>query len=99
MNGCLVIDKERIAGFCARHGIRKLALFGSVLRDDFRPESDVDMLVVFAVDREPGLIRLAAIEREMSEIIGRKVDLRTPEDLSRLFREEVLAGAETLYAA
>ena len=89
----------RIADFCRRNSIKSLSLFGSALRDDFRPDSDVDMLVEFQPGREPGLLRLAAMERELSEMIGRKVDLRTPEDLSRYFREEVISTAEALYAA
>jgi predicted nucleotidyltransferase len=94
---------ERIAAFCRRHGIRKLACFGSVLRDDFRAAgdrpSDLDILVEFEEGRVVGLIRLARIERELSDLLGRKSDLRTPADLSRYFRDEVLRSAEVLYAA
>ena len=99
MSPRILIDREKIADFCRKHYIRKLALFGSVLRDDFGPDSDVDVLVEFEVGHVPGLIRLASIERELDEIFGgRKVDLRTPEDLSRYFRDEVVAKAEALYA-
>jgi hypothetical protein len=94
----IAINRERVAQFCQRHHIRKLALFGSVLRDDFRPDSDVDVLVEFEPGVSVGLIRLAGMERELSEILGRKVDLRTPADLSRYFREEVVRTAEVQYA-
>jgi len=92
------IDRDQVAEFCRQHHIRKLALFGSVLRDDFRPDSDVDVLVEFEPEAVVGLIRLAGMELELSEILGRKVDLRTPADLSRYFREEVLQSAEVQYA-
>lgn len=92
------IPAERIADFCHRHHILKLSLFGSVLRDDFRPDSDVDVLVEFEPGQEPGLIRMAGMEIELGEILGRKVDLRTPEDLSRYFRQRVLETAEVQYA-
>jgi uncharacterized protein len=77
----------------------KLSLFGSALRSNFRPDSDVDILVEFQPGQEPGLLKLTSMERELSEIIGRKVDLRTPEDLSRYFRDEVISTSEELYAA
>lgn len=92
------IPSGQIADFCRKHHIRKLALFGSVLRDDFRADSDVDVLVEFKPGREPGFLGLARMERELSEIFGRSVDLRTPEDLSPRFRDEVLAAAEVRYA-
>lgn len=92
-------DKDRIAEFCRRYHIRRLALFGSVLRDDFGPQSDVDVLVEFDQAHVPGLIRLARMERELSACFGgRSVDLRTPEDLSRYFRREVLTQAEVQFA-
>jgi predicted nucleotidyltransferase len=93
------ISKEALAQFCQRHHIRRLALFGSILRDDFGPQSDVDVLVEFDPEHVPGLIRLARMEIELSEMLGRKADLRTPADLSRYFRDEVLADAEVQYAA
>ena len=93
------IPKAKIAEFCKRNHIRKLSLFGSVLREDFRPESDVDVLVEFEEGHVPGLITLSGMEIELSEIFGRKADLRTPEDLSRYFRNEVVASAEVQYAA
>ena len=91
------IDRDKVASFCKRHRIHKLALFGSVLRDDFRPDSDVDTLVEFEPGVAVGFIRLASMELELSEILGRKVDLRTPADLSRYFRQEVLQSAEVQY--
>ncbi|MCI0548749.1 MAG: nucleotidyltransferase family protein [Candidatus Rokubacteria bacterium] len=90
------LPRERIADFCRRHHIRWLALFGSVLRDDFQPESDVDVLVEFQTGRTPGFA-FVAMQDELSEILGRRVDLRTPNSLSKYFRDEVLAEAERLY--
>ncbi len=92
------IRKEEIADFCRRHHISRLSLFGSVLRDDFRPTSDVDVLVEFEPEHVPGLFGLARMERELSALLGdRKVDLRTPQDLSRYFRDEVMATAKVQY--
>ena len=93
------IDKQKLADFCKRSHIRRLALFGSVLRDDFGPESDVDVLVEFEVNHIPGLFGMSRLESLLSELFGRKVDLRTAEDLSRYFRAEVVARAEVQYAA
>jgi predicted nucleotidyltransferase len=93
------IPKERIAEFCRRNHIRRLALFGSVLRDDFTAESDVDILVEFEPDARVGLLGLARMEIELSELLGRKVDLNTPGFLSDYFRDEVLTEAETQYDA
>ncbi len=93
------IPRERLAEFCREHGIRRLALFGSALRADFGPESDVDVLVEFEPGRAPGLLGMARLERELSAFFGgRKVDLRTPADLSRYFRKKVLAEARVEYA-
>ena len=92
------ISEEEISDFCRRNSIRKLSFFGSVLRDDFNSESDIDVLVEFLPDRVPGFLGLARMERELSEIIeGRKVDIRTPEDLSPNFREKVLSLARVHY--
>lgn len=99
MTADIPLDREWLAEFCRRHHIRKLALFGSVLREDFRPDSDVDVLIWFAQDARVGFFELAQMERELSSYFGREVDLRTPEDLSHLFRENVLAHAEVQYAA
>jgi predicted nucleotidyltransferase len=93
------IPKERIAEFCRRNHIRRLALFGSVLRDDFTPESDVDVLVEFEPDARVGLLGLARMEIELGELLGRKVDLNTPGFLSDYFRDEVLTEAEMQYDA
>lgn len=92
------VPKERIAEFCRKNHIRRLALFGSVLRDDFGPASDVDVLVEFEPGTRTGL-RFFGLERELSELIGRKVDLNTPGFLSRHFRDQVLAEAEVQYDA
>ena len=92
-------SKDTIAAFCRRHHIRKLAFFGSVLRDDFTADSDIDVLVEFEPGHIPGFFRLVDMECELSSLFGgRKVDLRTPQDLSRYFRDEVLAQAEVQYA-
>ncbi len=93
------VPQPALAAFCERHHITRLALFGSALRDDFRPDSDVDVLVEFSPDHVPGLIRIAGIAHELSEIVGRPVDLRTPGDLSRYFRGRVVESAVVKYAA
>ncbi len=92
------IPMDEIAEFCRRHHIRRLALFGSVLRDDFGPDSDIDVLVEFESDHVPGLA-FFEMQDELSEIFGRQVDLNTPGFLSPYFRDAVLASAETLYDA
>ena len=92
------VDRSRLAVFCRKHKISRLALFGSVLSDSFRTGSDVDVLVEFQPGSIPGLFGIARMERELSTIFGREVDLRTPEDLSRYFRQSVLAEAEVQYA-
>ena len=94
----IIIDREAVAAFCRRHDVRRLALFGSVLREDFSPASDVDVLVEFAPGRGPGLA-FFTMEAELSALLGRKVDLNTPGFLSRYFRDKVLAEAETQYVA
>jgi len=92
------VDKEALAAFCRRRHIRRLSFFGSVLREDFGDDSDVDVLVEFDPDHVPGLGFFQA-ERELSDLLGRKVDLNTPGFVSRYFRDEVLAEAQVLYAA
>lgn len=90
------IPKEELAEFCRRHGIRRLAFFGSVLREDFHEESDIDVLVEF----EPGVsvgLSFFAMERELSELLGRKVDLNTQAFLSKYFRDDVMVEAEVQY--
>jgi len=95
-----VFRADEIADFCRRHHVRRLSLFGSVLREDFGPESDIDVLVEFEPAHVPGFFALYDMEQELSAMAGgRKVDLRTPEDLSRYFRDDVLARAEVQYAA
>jgi hypothetical protein len=92
--------KDKISEFCQRNHIKKLALFGSVLRDDFNVDSDIDVLVEFEDGHLPGLIRLSELNLELSELLnGRAVDMRTPEELSRYFRDDVVANAEVQYAA
>lgn len=93
----IALPKSKIAEFCKQRHIRKLSLFGSCLQGDFGPESDIDILVEFEPDHIPGLITLSGMEIELSEILGHKVDLRTPEDLSRYFRKEVVESAEVQY--
>lgn len=96
----LTKDREGLARFCRRHSIERLSLFGSVLHGNAEPDSDLDILVEFAAGKEPGLIGLAAIEADLSTLLGgRRVDLRTPQDLNRHFRGEVLRTAEVQYAA
>jgi len=92
------INKEKIAAFCRKNHIRRLALFGSVLREDFGPGSDVDVLVEFEPGHVPGLA-FFRMQDELSEILGRKVDLNTPKFISKYFRDEVLAEAEVQYDA
>lgn len=93
----IVIKNEQLESFCIRNHIRKLSFFGSVLRDDFRPDSDVDVLVEFQPGHPVGFLKIAAMEQELSEMIGRKVDMRTPADLSRYFRQEVVDTAAVQY--
>ena len=93
------LPRPLIDDFCRRHGITKLSIFGSALRPDFRADSDVDFLVEFEPTRRIGLLGLAALERELSAIIGHRADLRTAQDLSPYFREEVVRTARLQYAA
>jgi len=93
------IPEGEIADFCRRHHIRRLAFFGSILRDDFRPDSDIDMLVEFEKGYPVGLMRLARMERELSGLLGRKVDLNTADSLSQYFRDEVLKEAQVQYVS
>ena len=98
INRNVQVPQGQLADFCHRNHIRRLSFFGSVLRDDFRPDSDVDVLVEFEPGHTVGLIRLAAMELELSDLLGRKVDLRTPAELSRYFRQAVLDSAVVQYA-
>jgi predicted nucleotidyltransferase len=92
----ITLPQELLAAFCRLHRIRRLALFGSVLRDDFRPESDVDVLVEFEPDTRVGL-KFFQLQDELSSLLGRKVDLNTPAFLGEAFRNQVLAEAEVQY--
>jgi len=95
---CIEIPQGEIARFCQRHHIRKLSLFGSVLRDDFTPQSDIDFLVEFELGKTPGYFKIVSMEMELSELLeGRKIDLRTPNELSVYFRDRVMAEAVVQY--
>lgn len=94
----MILAEEQIAEFCRRHHIRRLAMFGSALHGDQRPDSDLDVLVEFETGHTPGF-KFFDIEEELSTILGGKVDLNTPGFLSRYFRDEVLAEAEIRYVA
>ena len=96
--GNIRLPRDKIAEFCKRNRIRKLSLFGSALRGELREDSDIDLLVEFEPGHVPGLA-FFAMQNELSEILGRKVDLNTPQFLSRYFRDQVLAEAEVQYAA
>ena len=91
------IQREELRRFCSQNRIRKLALFGSVLTDRFRPDSDVDVLVEFEANASPTYFDLTGMEQELSTLFGRRVDLRTPRELSRYFRDQVLASAVVQY--
>ena len=94
----ITLSKEKIEEFCLRNRIRKLALFGSVLRDDFSPESDIDVLVEFEPGARVGFFELYDLEQELSALFGgKKVDINTPKCLSKYFRDEVLTTAEVQY--
>ncbi|RPH48996.1 MAG: nucleotidyltransferase [Desulfobacteraceae bacterium] len=92
------IPKKQLAQFCELYHIRRLSLYGSALRDDFGPDSDIDILIEFEPGYKTGLLKMARMENELSDMMGRKVDLRTSGDLSRYFRQEVLESAEVAYA-
>lgn len=95
----IAVDHASIAEFCRRNHIARLSFFGSVLRDDFGPESDVDVLVEFEPAASVGYVAMARMEDELAAILGRTVDFRTPQELSRYFRAEVLADAREEYVA
>ncbi len=99
MHSSLNIDEATLTRFCEKHHIRQLALFGSHLKGTPGPESDIDLLVEFDREHIPGLFGIAGMEIELSELLGRKVDLRTAGDLSRYFRDEVVRMAKVQYAA
>lgn len=93
----IAIRQDSLEEFCRRNHVTKLAFFGSVLRDDFRPESDVDLLVEFHPDHVPGYFGLAAMERDLGALLGRKVDLRTPGEISDYYLDRVLASSRVWY--
>ena len=95
----IAVPRDKIIEFCHRNGIRRLSFFGSVLRDDFTPDSDIDVLVEFEPEMRVGLIRFSGMALELEEILGHRVDLNTPQCLSRYFRQEVLDQAEVMYDA
>ena len=97
MNPQVSIPKARLASVCQSRGIRRLAVFGSALRSDFGPESDIDLLVEFEPGQTPGLLGIAGMEMDLSRMLGRRVDLRTPGDLSRYFRQQVIDEAQVQY--
>jgi uncharacterized protein len=93
------VDVEGLAAFCRHSGIHRLSFFGSVLRDDFGPDSDVDVLVEFVPDAGVGLFEFVDLQRQLGDLLGREVDLHTPASLSHFFREDVIDSAEVAYAA
>jgi predicted nucleotidyltransferase len=100
MGAAINIPQDQLAEFCRRNGVKRLALFGSILTDRFSDTSDVDVLVEFSPGQRAGYLRMAAMERELSPMLGsRKVDLRTPRELSPWFRDNVVATALVQYAA
>jgi predicted nucleotidyltransferase len=93
------MDKDKLIRFCRKNHIRKLSVFGSAIRSELRPESDIDLLVEFEEGQTPGLFSIIRMEMELAEVFGRKVDLRTPDDLSQYFRDEVMRNAKLQYQA
>ncbi len=93
-----IISKEKLINFCRENHIIKLSLFGSALRSELKPESDIDILIEFDKGHIPGLLGFARIENELTKMIGRKVDLHTPAELSKYFRNDVLMKAKVEYA-
>jgi predicted nucleotidyltransferase len=91
------ISKEELADFCQSHHIKKLSIFGSFIRGELNPDSDIDILVEFEKDHTPGLFSIIRMEMALTEMLERKVDLRTPEDLSKYFRDEVVRNAKLQY--
>jgi len=91
------IPNDKLAEFCKRNHIKKLSVFGSAVRGQLGPDSDIDLLVEFEENHTPGLFSIVAMEIELAEMLGRKIDMRTPEDLSQYFRDEVMQNAELQY--
>jgi predicted nucleotidyltransferase len=99
MNGPLAMPHDQIAAFCRKHGVAKLSVFGSVLREDFGHDSDIDVLIEFPPGKTPGLFRFAGMELELTRMLGRTVHLSTPQDISQYIRDRVLREARLQYAA
>jgi len=99
MSSRIAVPKDNIADFCRRNRIQRLSFFGSVLRDDFTPQSDIDVLIEFETGAKVGFIRFAGIAIELEEILGHRIDLNTPNGLSRYFRDEVISQSEVMYDA
>ncbi|MFW6159762.1 MAG: nucleotidyltransferase family protein [Acidobacteriota bacterium] len=98
INKEITVQKDKIAEFCKKHHIKRLSIYGSALRDDFKPESDIDVLVDFEPEHIPSFFKLFEMEAELSDIFGgRKVEIRTPQDLSRYFRDKVMKESEHQY--
>ena len=99
MNGWLKdpLSRGKLVDFCKRNCITRLSFFGSVLTNRFRPDSDVDVLVEFEIGKGPGFFELSGMEMELSSLLGRRADLRTPKELSRYFRDQVMANAQVQY--
>lgn len=95
----MTVDDGALADFAARNGVAELALYGSILREDFTPDSDIDILVSFLPGRTPGLLAVAEMELQLELLLGRTVELRTHRDLSRFIRDRILADSRPLYAA
>ena len=93
------MSKEKLIEFCRRNHIQRLSLFGSAVHGQLRPDSDIDLLVEFEPERTPGLFSIVKMEMELSNVLGRKVDMRTAEDLSQYFRDEVVENAKLQYQA
>ena len=99
MSLSITIDHARIVEFCRRNHVCRLSFFGSVLRDDFGPASDVDVLVEFEPEATVGYFSMSRMEQELTDLFGRQVDMRTPKELSRYFRDQVVADAQEEYVA
>ncbi len=97
MNANFTVDRETIRAFCRRNRIRKLAFFGSVLREDFTPRSDVDVMVEFEPEARVGLIALAGMELELGRLFGQRAEIHTVKGLNPMFRDEVIESAEVQY--
>jgi predicted nucleotidyltransferase len=93
------MSRDKLVAFCQRHHIKRLSVFGSAVRGQLRPDSDIDLLVEFEPNHTPGLFSIIRMEMELGETLRRRVDLRTPDDLSQYFRDEVIANAELQYQA